>query len=162
MIDELHLPKFSISTDYSLEDVLSKLGIREVFSTQADLSAITGTKDLRVSQVRQRRLGGSACALNVDGEGHEGMWDWHTCEKTYISQFFSRWGSLKPPDTPAESSTTLLPGYNHTQEPMMRKCLCLVLDHMGTDLCCTAGAPPLQSTAVTKHTQPQLLPSRTS
>lgn len=51
MIDELHLPKFSISTDYSLEDVLSKLGIREVFSTQADLSAITGTKDLRVSQV---------------------------------------------------------------------------------------------------------------
>uniref|UniRef100_A0A8C6H0I9 Serine (or cysteine) peptidase inhibitor, clade A, member 3M n=1 Tax=Mus spicilegus TaxID=10103 RepID=A0A8C6H0I9_MUSSI len=50
-IDELHLPKFSISTDYSLEDVLSKLGIREVFSTQADLSAITGTKDLRVSQV---------------------------------------------------------------------------------------------------------------
>jgi serpin peptidase inhibitor clade A protein 3 len=54
MIDELHLPKFSISTDYSLEDVLSKLGIREVFSTQADLSAITGTKDLRVSQVRQR------------------------------------------------------------------------------------------------------------
>ncbi|XP_021035065.1 serine protease inhibitor A3N [Mus caroli] len=51
MIDELHLPKFSISADYSLEDVLSKLGIRELFSTQADLSGITGGKDLRVSQV---------------------------------------------------------------------------------------------------------------
>ncbi|EDL18798.1 mCG3334, partial [Mus musculus] len=51
MIDDLCLPKFSISTDYSLEQVLLELGIREVFSTQADLSAITGTKDLRVSQV---------------------------------------------------------------------------------------------------------------
>ncbi|XP_052041113.1 serine protease inhibitor A3N-like [Apodemus sylvaticus] len=51
VIDELHLPKFSISTDYSLEDILPQLGIREVFSTQADLSAITGAKDLRVSQV---------------------------------------------------------------------------------------------------------------
>nr|AAH96664.1 Serpina3g protein [Mus musculus] len=51
MIHELRLPKFSISTDYSLEHILPELGIREVFSTQADLSAITGTKDLRVSQV---------------------------------------------------------------------------------------------------------------
>ncbi|KAL1791321.1 Serine protease inhibitor A3N, partial [Sigmodon hispidus] len=50
-IDELCLPKFSISTDYSLENILPQLGIREVFSTQADLSRITGTKDLRVSQV---------------------------------------------------------------------------------------------------------------
>ena len=60
VIDELHLPKFSISTDYSLEDVLPELGIREVFSTQADLSAITGAKDLRVSQVRQETGCGSA------------------------------------------------------------------------------------------------------
>ncbi|XP_028620316.1 serine protease inhibitor A3N-like [Grammomys surdaster] len=51
MIGELHLPKFSISTDYRLEDVLPELGIREVFSTQADLSGITGAKDLSVSQV---------------------------------------------------------------------------------------------------------------
>lgn len=51
MIDELYLPKFSISTDYSLENILPQLGIREVFSTQADLSRITGAKDLRVSQV---------------------------------------------------------------------------------------------------------------
>ncbi|XP_032764217.1 serine protease inhibitor A3N isoform X5 [Rattus rattus] len=51
MIDEFYLPKFSISADYSLEDVLPELGIKEVFSTQADLSGITGDKDLIVSQV---------------------------------------------------------------------------------------------------------------
>ncbi|XP_006998927.4 serine protease inhibitor A3N-like [Peromyscus maniculatus bairdii] len=50
-IDQLYVPKFSISTDYSLEKILPQLGIREVFSEEADLSRITGTKDLRVSQV---------------------------------------------------------------------------------------------------------------
>ena len=52
-IDEFYMPKFSISTDYSLEKILPQLGIREVFSTQADLSGITGAKNLRVSQVYQ-------------------------------------------------------------------------------------------------------------
>ena len=51
--EELSLPKFSISTDYGLQDILPQLGIREVFSTQADLSGITGAKNLRVSQVYQ-------------------------------------------------------------------------------------------------------------
>ncbi|XP_015864625.3 serine protease inhibitor A3N-like [Peromyscus maniculatus bairdii] len=51
MIDDLYMPKFSISTDYSLEKILPQLGIREVFSKEADLSRITGAKDLRVSQV---------------------------------------------------------------------------------------------------------------
>ncbi|XP_008835792.1 alpha-1-antichymotrypsin [Nannospalax galili] len=50
-INELYLPKFSISGDYSLGNILSQLGIREVFSTQADLSGITGAKNLKVSQV---------------------------------------------------------------------------------------------------------------
>ncbi|XP_076777401.1 serine proteinase inhibitor 2.4-like [Arvicanthis niloticus] len=50
-IDELNLPKFSVSADYSLKEVLPELGIREVFSSQADLSRITGAKDLQVSQV---------------------------------------------------------------------------------------------------------------
>ncbi|XP_050007372.1 serine protease inhibitor A3N-like [Alexandromys fortis] len=50
-IDEFYMPKFSISTDYNLEGILPQLGIRKVFSTQADLSGITGTKNLRVSQV---------------------------------------------------------------------------------------------------------------
>ncbi|XP_021045465.2 serine protease inhibitor A3F-like [Mus pahari] len=51
MIDDLHLPKFSISTDYSLEHILPELGIKEMFSVHSDLSAITGSKDLSVSQV---------------------------------------------------------------------------------------------------------------
>ncbi|CAO2587247.1 Serine protease inhibitor A3F [Lemmus lemmus] len=50
-IDELFLPKFSISTDYSLEGILQQLGIRELFSMRADLSGITGAQDLRVSHV---------------------------------------------------------------------------------------------------------------
>ncbi|KAL1763958.1 serine protease inhibitor A3N [Sigmodon hispidus] len=55
-IDELFLPKFSISTDYSLEDILPQLGIREVFSTRADLSRITGFKNLRVSKVLHKAV----------------------------------------------------------------------------------------------------------
>ncbi|CAO2587244.1 SERPINA4 [Lemmus lemmus] len=51
IIDELFLPKFSISTDYSLEGILQQLGIRELFSMRADLSGITGAQDLRVSHV---------------------------------------------------------------------------------------------------------------
>ncbi|XP_041489227.1 serine protease inhibitor A3N-like [Microtus oregoni] len=50
-LEELSLPKFSISTDYGLQDILPQLGIREVFSTQADLSGITGSRELSVSQV---------------------------------------------------------------------------------------------------------------
>ncbi|XP_076407416.1 serine protease inhibitor A3N-like isoform X1 [Peromyscus maniculatus bairdii] len=51
VIDKLYMPKFSISSDESIEDILQQLGIREVFSTQADLSGITGAKDLTVSKV---------------------------------------------------------------------------------------------------------------
>ncbi|XP_021057095.1 serine protease inhibitor A3B-like [Mus pahari] len=51
MIDELHLPKISLSQHYNLEDILPELGIKQVFSTQADLSGITGDKKIRVSQM---------------------------------------------------------------------------------------------------------------
>ncbi|EDL18803.1 mCG3338, partial [Mus musculus] len=51
MLDELSLPKFSLSQDYNLNDILPELGIKEVFSTQADLSGITGAKNIRVSQM---------------------------------------------------------------------------------------------------------------
>lgn len=50
-VDELYLPKFHISSDFSLESVLPQLGIREVFSRQADLSGITGHRNLVVSKV---------------------------------------------------------------------------------------------------------------
>ncbi|XP_014390894.1 PREDICTED: alpha-1-antichymotrypsin, partial [Myotis brandtii] len=52
---ELHLPKFSLSSLYHLEGVLPRLGMRKVFSKKADLSGITGDKNLVVSQVSRQR-----------------------------------------------------------------------------------------------------------
>ncbi|GAB1297756.1 Serine (or cysteine) peptidase inhibitor, clade A (alpha-1 antiproteinase, antitrypsin), member 3J [Apodemus speciosus] len=49
MIDELCLPKFSVSKNYRLESIFPELGIKELFSTQAGLSGITGDKGIRVS-----------------------------------------------------------------------------------------------------------------
>lgn len=49
-IHELYLPKFSIKDDYELNDILSQLGIRKIFS-DADLSGLTGAGNLVVSQV---------------------------------------------------------------------------------------------------------------
>ncbi|XP_006839610.1 PREDICTED: alpha-1-antichymotrypsin [Chrysochloris asiatica] len=51
LIHELYLPKFSISSNYNLKDVLPQLGIKEVFSQQADLSGITKDQNVMVSQV---------------------------------------------------------------------------------------------------------------
>ncbi|XP_021058442.1 serine protease inhibitor A3C [Mus pahari] len=55
-ISELYLPKFSISTDYSLKNILPELGIKAIFSKQADLSGITEAKDLVVSQMVHKAM----------------------------------------------------------------------------------------------------------
>ncbi|KAF6352379.1 serpin family A member 3 [Rhinolophus ferrumequinum] len=55
-VDELYLPKFSISSDYNLEDTLPQLGMSEVFTTQADLSGVTGARNLAVTQVVHKTL----------------------------------------------------------------------------------------------------------
>ncbi|KFO21354.1 alpha-1-antichymotrypsin [Fukomys damarensis] len=55
-IDEFYLPKFSISRNYQLESILPELGIREVFSPKADLSGITGARDLQISQFFHRAV----------------------------------------------------------------------------------------------------------
>lgn len=50
-IDELFLPKFSISSNYELEKILPRLGVRRAFTHKADFSGVTGDKKLKVSQV---------------------------------------------------------------------------------------------------------------
>lgn len=50
----LYFPKFSISGSYEITHVLSKMGIVDVFTDQADLSGITGAPELKVSKVSLR------------------------------------------------------------------------------------------------------------
>ncbi|KAK2507766.1 hypothetical protein MC885_013462 [Smutsia gigantea] len=47
----LYLPKFSIEGSYQLEEVLPKLGIRDVFTSRADLTGITNHSNIQVSQM---------------------------------------------------------------------------------------------------------------
>uniref|UniRef100_A0A8D1SBY5 Serpin domain-containing protein n=1 Tax=Sus scrofa TaxID=9823 RepID=A0A8D1SBY5_PIG len=64
-IVELYLPKFSISSDYRLHEILPQLGINEIFGDNANLSGITNTKHLKVSQVVH------SAVLDVNEEGTE-------------------------------------------------------------------------------------------
>ena len=45
------IPKFEISTSYSMANDLTRLGIRSAFGANADLSGINGQKSLQVSDV---------------------------------------------------------------------------------------------------------------
>lgn len=47
---DVYVPKFSIKTSYALKDVLSEMGIADMFGMRADLSGIS--EGLMVSQVR--------------------------------------------------------------------------------------------------------------
>ncbi|XP_048218801.1 serine protease inhibitor 2.1-like [Perognathus longimembris pacificus] len=64
-INELYMPKFSISGSCDLQKILPQMGIREAFSTQGDLSGITTRQQLEVTQVVHRAL------LDVAEEGTE-------------------------------------------------------------------------------------------
>ncbi|KAK2541191.1 alpha-1-antiproteinase 2 [Columba guinea] len=61
----LYFPKFSISGSYEITNTLSKMGIVDVFTDQADLSGITGAPELKVSKVVHK------AALDVDETGTE-------------------------------------------------------------------------------------------
>ncbi|XP_006925621.1 kallistatin [Pteropus alecto] len=62
---ELHFPKFSISGSYDLDQMLPKLGIRDLFSQQANLSGITTQQNLLVSRSFHKAI------LDVDEAGTE-------------------------------------------------------------------------------------------
>ncbi|XP_051006842.1 alpha-1-antitrypsin-like [Acomys russatus] len=61
----LHFPRLSISGTYNLKDVLSPLGITQVFSNAADLSGITDDAPLKLNKAVHRAM------LTVDEKGTE-------------------------------------------------------------------------------------------
>ncbi|XP_072486427.1 alpha-1-antichymotrypsin-like [Notamacropus eugenii] len=61
----LFLPKFSISSKYELKKMLSTMGIRDIFTNQANLSGITEQHKLAVSKVVHKAV------LDVDEAGTE-------------------------------------------------------------------------------------------
>ncbi|XP_078516226.1 alpha-1-antitrypsin-like [Lissotriton helveticus] len=64
-IVNLNLPKLSISSTIQLKEHLMKLGITDVFSNNADLSGITGARDLKVSKALHKAV------LSIDEKGTE-------------------------------------------------------------------------------------------
>nr|XP_028564236.1 serine protease inhibitor 2.1-like [Podarcis muralis] len=62
---DLFLPKFSMSASYNLNNVLSRLGITDVFSGNADLSGITGSSDLTITKATHEAV------LDIHEEGSE-------------------------------------------------------------------------------------------
>ncbi|XP_069494531.1 alpha-1-antiproteinase F-like [Ambystoma mexicanum] len=61
----LHIPKFSISATCDLKKVLLKVGMIEVFSDIADLSRITGQRNLKASKAVHKAM------LSIDEQGTE-------------------------------------------------------------------------------------------
>ncbi|XP_053566088.1 neuroserpin [Bombina bombina] len=60
---EVYLPRFKVEEAVNLKDVLKRLGITEIFSGQADLSAISENKDLFVDKMVHK----SFLEINEDG-----------------------------------------------------------------------------------------------
>uniref|UniRef100_A0A672YAW6 Thyroxine-binding globulin n=1 Tax=Sphaeramia orbicularis TaxID=375764 RepID=A0A672YAW6_9TELE len=60
---EIFIPKFSIKTSYSLKDVLSQMGMTDMFGDKADLSGISEGQKLVVSKIVHH------AALDVDEVG---------------------------------------------------------------------------------------------
>ncbi|KFQ27729.1 Alpha-1-antichymotrypsin, partial [Merops nubicus] len=62
---DLQLPKLSISASYDVKNLFIEMGITELFSSNADLSGISGSRDLQVSEAIHKAL------LEVDEAGTE-------------------------------------------------------------------------------------------
>ncbi|XP_059579174.1 alpha-1-antitrypsin [Alligator mississippiensis] len=61
----LYLPKFSVSGTYEMRTLLQNMGVIDVFSRSADLSGITGNRDLIVSKATHKAV------VDVDENGTE-------------------------------------------------------------------------------------------
>jgi serpin B len=61
----LLLPKFSMETQYSLQEPLAELGMTAAFTHEADFSGMTGEKDLKIDQVIHKAF------IDVTEEGTE-------------------------------------------------------------------------------------------
>ncbi|XP_055670813.1 serine protease inhibitor A3M-like [Falco peregrinus] len=61
----LQLPKFSVSGSYDVKNLFKEMGITDVFSSDADLSGISGSCNLQVSQAIHKAL------VEVDEAGTE-------------------------------------------------------------------------------------------
>lgn len=61
----VHLPKFKLEESYDLNSHLAHLGIEDLFSRKADLSGMSGTRDLFISKVVHKSF------VEVNEEGTE-------------------------------------------------------------------------------------------
>ncbi|XP_053142055.1 alpha-1-antitrypsin-like [Hemicordylus capensis] len=61
----LYIPKFNISASYDLKDLFQRLGVTDVFSSNADLSGITSEHPLNASEASHKAV------LNLDESGTE-------------------------------------------------------------------------------------------
>ncbi|XP_026308473.1 serpin B3 isoform X3 [Piliocolobus tephrosceles] len=62
---DLHLPRFKVEESYNLKDTLRNMGMVDIFSGDADLSGMTGSRDLIVSKVLHKAF------VEVTEEGAE-------------------------------------------------------------------------------------------
>ncbi|XP_045697677.1 leukocyte elastase inhibitor-like [Phyllostomus hastatus] len=61
----VHLPKFKLEESYNLNSHLARLGVEDLFNSKADLSGMSGTRDLFISKIIHKSF------VEVNEEGTE-------------------------------------------------------------------------------------------